>query len=86
MEKTKYLNFIKEKNRVLYNLNNCTFEFRKGKENETLVSRLKHLQELKRHRNAVKEGGPNPDANSRLRAVIQNSKAANMPKENVERD
>jgi transcriptional/translational regulatory protein YebC/TACO1 len=26
-----------------------------------------------------------PDANSRLRAVIQNSKAANMPKENVER-
>jgi transcriptional/translational regulatory protein YebC/TACO1 len=33
---------------------------------------------------AVKEGGPNPDANSRLR-VIQNSKAANMPKENVER-
>jgi transcriptional/translational regulatory protein YebC/TACO1 len=33
---------------------------------------------------AVKEGGPNPDANSRLRAVIQNSKAANMPK-NVER-
>jgi YebC/PmpR family DNA-binding regulatory protein len=34
---------------------------------------------------AVKEGGPNPDANSRLRAVIQNAKAANMPKENVER-
>lgn len=34
---------------------------------------------------AVKEGGPNPDANSRLRAVIQNAKAANMPKDNVER-
>jgi transcriptional/translational regulatory protein YebC/TACO1 len=34
---------------------------------------------------AVKEGGPNPEANSRLRAVIQNSKAANMPKDNVER-
>ena len=34
---------------------------------------------------AVKEGGPNPDANSRLRAVMQNAKAANMPKENVER-
>jgi transcriptional/translational regulatory protein YebC/TACO1 len=30
----------------------------------------------------AKEGGPNPEANSRLRAVI---KAANMPKENVER-
>jgi YebC/PmpR family DNA-binding regulatory protein len=34
---------------------------------------------------AVKEGGPNPDTNSRLRAVMQNAKAANMPKENVER-
>lgn len=34
---------------------------------------------------AVKEGGPNPDTNSRLRAVIQNAKAANMPKDNVER-
>jgi len=34
---------------------------------------------------AVKEGGPNPDTNARLRAVIQNAKAANMPKENVER-
>lgn len=34
---------------------------------------------------AVKEGGPDPDTNARLRAVIQNAKAANMPKENVER-
>jgi YebC/PmpR family DNA-binding regulatory protein len=34
---------------------------------------------------AVKEGGPDPDNNSRLRAVIQNAKAANMPKENIER-
>ena len=34
---------------------------------------------------AVKEGGPDPEANSRLRAVIQNAKAANMPKENIER-
>ncbi|PIB36565.1 transcriptional regulator [Reichenbachiella sp. 5M10] len=34
---------------------------------------------------AVKEGGPDPDTNSRLRAVMQNAKAANMPKENVER-
>jgi len=33
----------------------------------------------------VKEGGPDPDTNSRLRAVIQNAKAANMPKDNVER-
>ena len=34
---------------------------------------------------AVKAGGPDPQNNSRLRAVIQNSKAANMPKDNVER-
>jgi len=34
---------------------------------------------------AVKEGGPNPETNSRLRVVIQNAKAANMPKDNVER-
>ena len=34
---------------------------------------------------AVKEGGPDPDSNAKLRAVIQNAKAANMPKDNVER-
>ena len=34
---------------------------------------------------AVKEGGPDPDSNSRLRAVIQNAKTANMPKDNVDR-
>lgn len=34
---------------------------------------------------AVKEGGPDPDTNSKLRAVIQNAKSVNMPKENVER-
>lgn len=34
---------------------------------------------------AIKDGGPDPEANSRLRAVIQNAKAANMPMENVER-
>ena len=32
---------------------------------------------------SVKEGGPNPESNSRLRAIIQNAKAANMPKENI---
>ena len=34
---------------------------------------------------AVKEGGPDPDSNSRLRAVIQNAKSVNMPKDNVDR-
>lgn len=34
---------------------------------------------------AVKNGGPDPTTNSKLRLAIQNSKACNMPKENVER-
>ncbi len=34
---------------------------------------------------AVKAGGPDPSGNTRLRVLIQNAKAANMPKENVER-
>ncbi len=34
---------------------------------------------------AVKEGGASPESNARLRALIQNARAANMPKENVER-
>jgi len=34
---------------------------------------------------AVKEGGPDLDSNSKLRAVIQNAKSVNMPKENIER-
>ena len=34
---------------------------------------------------AVKESGPSPEANSRLKALIQNARDANMPKDNVER-
>jgi YebC/PmpR family DNA-binding regulatory protein len=33
----------------------------------------------------VKASGPDPEANPRLRVLMQNAKAANMPKENVER-
>jgi len=33
---------------------------------------------------AVKDGGANPDANSRLRTAMQNAKAVNMPKHTVE--
>ncbi len=33
---------------------------------------------------AVKEGGPDPHYNPRLRLAIQNAKAANMPKANIE--
>ena len=34
---------------------------------------------------AVKSGGPDPDSNPRLRVLMQNAKAANMPKDTVER-
>lgn len=34
---------------------------------------------------AVKDGGPDPETNSRLRQAIANAKGVNMPKENVER-
>src|SRR5205085_10475430 len=33
---------------------------------------------------AVKAGGPHPDGNPRLRMVMQNAKAVNMPKDRVE--
>ncbi|MBL7111710.1 MAG: YebC/PmpR family DNA-binding transcriptional regulator [Bacteroidales bacterium] len=34
---------------------------------------------------ATKDGGPDPDSNSRLRLAIANAKGVNMPKENIER-
>lgn len=34
---------------------------------------------------AIKEGGTEPETNSRLRAVMQNAKAANVPKDLIER-
>ncbi len=34
---------------------------------------------------AVKEGGPDPDGNPRLRLAISNAKGASMPKENIAR-
>ncbi len=34
---------------------------------------------------AAKQGGPDPDMNPRLRVLMQNAKAANMPKDTVDR-
>jgi YebC/PmpR family DNA-binding regulatory protein len=34
---------------------------------------------------AVKEGGPDPENNPRLRAIVQTAKRENMPKDNVDR-
>ncbi len=62
------------------------FEFRKGRKMKRWAAMAKTFTRIgKDIVMAVKEGGPNPDTNSRLRAVIQNAKAANMPKDNVER-
>lgn len=34
---------------------------------------------------AAKDGGPNPDMNAALRTAIQNAKAQNLPKDNIDR-
>lgn len=62
------------------------FEFRKARKLKRWSAMAKTFTRLgKDIVMAVKEGGPSPESNSRLRAVIQNAKAANMPKENIER-
>jgi YebC/PmpR family DNA-binding regulatory protein len=62
------------------------FEFRKGRKMKRWAAMAKAFTRIgKDIVMAVKEGGPNPEGNARLRAVMQNAKAANMPKENVER-
>ncbi|NQY00521.1 MAG: YebC/PmpR family DNA-binding transcriptional regulator [Flavobacteriaceae bacterium] len=62
------------------------FEFRKARKMKRWSAMAKTFTRIgKDIVMAVKEAGPNPETNSRLRAVIQNAKAANMPKDNIER-
>ena len=62
------------------------FEFRKARKMKRWSAMAKTFTRIgKDIVIAVKDGGPDPDNNARLRAVIQNAKAANMPKDNVER-
>lgn len=62
------------------------FEFRKARKMKRWSAMSKAFTRIgKDIVMAVKEGGPDPNSNSRLRAVIQNAKAVNMPKDNVER-
>lgn len=62
------------------------FEFRKGRKLKRWGQMAKTFTKIgKQIAMAVKSGGPDPDNNSRLRAIIQNAKAANMPKDNVDR-
>ncbi len=62
------------------------FEFRKARKMKRWSAMSKAFTRIgKDIVMAVKENGPDPDSNSRLRAVIQNAKSVNMPKVNVER-
>ena len=62
------------------------FEFRKARKMKRWSAMSKAFTRIgKDIVMSVKEGGPDPNNNSGLRAVIQNAKAANMPKENIER-
>jgi YebC/PmpR family DNA-binding regulatory protein len=62
------------------------FEYRKARKLKRWGSMAKTFTRIGKDITiAVKAAGPDPVANSRLRVLIQNAKAANMPKENVER-
>ncbi len=62
------------------------FEFRKARKMKRWSAMAKTFTRLSKDIvMAVKDGGPNPDSNSHLRAIIQNAKAVNMPKDNIER-
>lgn len=62
------------------------FEFRKERKMKRWGKMAKVFTKIGREISiSVKESGPNPETNSRLRIAIQNAKAANMPKDNVER-
>ena len=62
------------------------FEFRKARKMKRWSAMAKTFTRIgKDIVMAVKEGGSLPESNSKLRAVIQNAKAANMPKDNIER-
>ena len=62
------------------------FEFRKARKMKRWSAMSKAFTRIgKDIVIAVKEGGPDPDSNARLRAVIQNAKSVNMPKDNIER-
>ncbi len=62
------------------------FEFRKERKMKRWGNMAKTFTKIGREISiAVRDGGPDPASNSKLRLLIQNAKAANMPKDNVER-
>lgn len=62
------------------------FEFRKARKMKRWGNMARVFTRIgKEIAIAVKNGGPEPANNPRLRVLMQNAKAANMPKDNVER-
>lgn len=62
------------------------FEYRKARKMKRWGNMARVFTKLGKEISiAVKAGGPDPVSNPRLRALMQNAKAENMPKENVER-
>ena len=62
------------------------FEYRKARKLKRWGNMSRTFTRLGKEITMVaKAGGPDPDANPRLRALMQNAKAANMPKDTVER-
>lgn len=62
------------------------FEYRKARKMKRWGNMARTFTKLGKEISiAVKAGGPEPEANPRLRALLQNAKAANMPKETIER-
>lgn len=61
------------------------FEFRRARKEKRWSKMAKDFVKMgKQLSMAVKQGGPDPDTNPMLRVVIQNCKALNMPKDNIE--
>lgn len=61
------------------------FEYRKARKMKRWGQMAKVFTKIGREiALAVKEGGPEPDSNPKLRLAIQNAKTANMPKKNVD--
>ncbi len=62
------------------------FEFRKARKFKRWGKMAKSFSKIgKEIAIAIKNGGTDPESNPKLRAAIQNAKAANMPLENVKR-
>jgi YebC/PmpR family DNA-binding regulatory protein len=62
------------------------FEYRKARKMKRWASMSKAFTRITKDIiMAVKEGGPSPESNYKLKLVIQNAKQANMPKDNVTR-